>query len=846
MTTMQKRAAVGAAAALALGGLAALPSGTAHAAPEDVVQVQILATNDFHGRILPNGAESGAAVVAGAVEQLEGEHPNTVFAAAGDLIGASTFESFISQDKPTIDALNAAGLDVSAVGNHEFDQGYDDLVDRVMAPYDATTNPFGGAEWEYIGANVKLKADGSQAPGIEASWTQDFTEGDDTVTVGFVGAVTEHLDELVSPAGIADIEAVDIVESVNAEAADLQAAGADMVVLLVHEGAASTALADAVDPASDFGGIVTGVEGIDAIVSGHTHLAYNHNVDGMPVVSAGQYGVNLNQLIFDIDAATGEVSLVSQEILPLMSRATPDDPWVANYPVDPEVQDIVEAAAAEAEVLGAEPIGELAAPFSRAKRADGTTENRGGESTLGNLVAEVQRSQTPESIGGAQIAFMNPGGLRADMIGEEDGTLTYKQAAVVQPFANTLVRMELTGAQIKQVLEEQWQPEGASRPFLRLGISDGFTYTYDPAAAKGERILDMWLDGVSIDPAATYAVTANSFLAAGGDNFGTFAEGSNAQDTGVTDLQAMVDYMAAAEGPVAPDYRQRSVGITQVGPAAAGGVAQIELSSLVFSVADVKDEEVTVTVGDTELGPFPVDTTVPADPNDETGTATVEVPLPDGLAPGDTQEFTVTGVTTGTTVTGRAMVRVETETALQVSPVKPVVGADEVTLTATVTAGDETPAGSVAFSVDGAEVGTAELDGGTATLTLDALTAAGAHEVSARFTGEPGFLDSGAQTSLVVVKARPVVKAKAKPKKVRAGKTKTKVVVKIKAPGVTPTGKVTVKAHGKTYKAKLKGGKVTVKTGRYPKPRKYNVVVRYLGDDNLKQAKKKLKVRVRR
>ncbi|WP_235735059.1 5'-nucleotidase C-terminal domain-containing protein [Nocardioides alcanivorans] len=758
MTILQKKAAVGAAAALVLGGLAALPTGAAQAAPEDVVQVQILATNDFHGRILPNGAESGAAVIAGAVQELEADNPNTVFAAAGDLIGASTFESFISQDKPTIDALNAAGLDVSAVGNHEFDQGYDDLVNRVMAPYDATTNPLGGAEWEYIGANVKKKVDGTQADGIEASWMETFTEGSNTVDVGFVGAVTEHLDELVSPAGIADIEAADIVSSVNAEAADLKDAGAELVVLLVHEGAATTALASATDPASDFGKIVTGVsDDIGAIVSGHTHLAYNHTIDGMPVVSAGQYGVNLNQLVFDIDSATGEVEVVSQEILPLM-RNEPvggQDNWIANYAPDPVVAQIVQDAKDEADVLGAEQIGEIGAAFQRAKLSNGTTENRGGESTLGNLVAEVQRAQTPESIGGAEIAFMNPGGLRADMVGE-DGKLTYKQAAVVQPFANTLVRMDLTGAQIKQVLEEQWQPDGASRPFLRLGISEGFTYTYDPSAARNKRVTGMWLDGTAIKPASSYSVTVNSFLSTGGDNFFTLNAGANKQDTGVTDLQAMVDYMAAAEDAVSPDFSQRSVGVsTDKASYAPGDTATVDLSSLIMTgPGDTVDEEVSVAVGSAAPVSVPVDATVTDEVTDEDGVAQVQLTIPAGTKRGSSLAVTVTGEASGT---------------------------------------------QLSFSLP------------------------------------------------VAPKVAPKLQVKVKPKKVKAKKTKAKVVIAVKAKGVDVTGKVQVKANGKKKTVKVnKAGKAKVNLGKFKKKGKKKVVVTYLGDDNLKKAKKKFKVKVTR
>ena len=209
-----------------------------------------------------------------------------------------------------------------------------------------------------------------------------------------------------------------------------------------------------------------------------------------PVVSAGQYGTALNQLVFTVDDATGEVMAKTQAMLKLKScaqlrrpvrqlpgrRGRPRRSWT------PRV--------AEAAVLGAVPLGQIAGPFLRGKLANGTTENRGAESTLGNLVAEVQRwaDRDPEA-GSAQIAFMNPGGLRADMVGDRrpgdpyPRTLTYKQAANVQPFANTLVNMDLTGAQIKAALEQQWQPAGASRPFLKLGASEGFTYTSDPARA---------------------------------------------------------------------------------------------------------------------------------------------------------------------------------------------------------------------------------------------------------------------------------------------------------------------------------------------------------------------------
>jgi 5'-nucleotidase len=637
-------------------------------APTDT-QIQILGINDFHGRIQANGQEAGAAVLAGAVDDLRDGNPNTVFAAAGDLIGASTFESFIAHDKPTIDALNAAGLEVSAVGNHEFDQGYDDLVNRVMAPYDEDTNPYGGAEWKYLGANVKMRDSGD--PALDPTWVKEMNG----VKVGFVGAVTEHLPELVSPAGIADIEVTDIADAVNTEADELKAQGVDIVVMLVHEGAPQASCDSVIDPSNDFGAIVTRLdENVDAVISGHTHLTYNCMVDvaqwqdedravtQRPVVSAGQYGYNLDQLLFTV-SAEGDVTGVESNTIALTKQVTdPDDAtkkiWVPNYTADGTVGEIVSKAVADAEVLGAVPLGAIAGPFNRAKDSS-NAENRGGESTLGNLVAEAQRWATrSETTGSAQIAFMNPGGLRADMLGKSDGgypaVLTYQQAATVQPFANTLVNMTLTGAQIKSVLEQQWQPAGASRPFLRLGISQGFTYTYDPAADEGEHIVQMWLDGEPIAADATYSVTVNSFLAAGGDNFFELANGANPKDTGQTDLQGMVDYMAAmaSEAALPVDNSQRSVGVHFPSDAPSeyqrGAQVAFDLSSLSMSTGTATDDEVTVSLGDTVLGTFPVDSGVDADKDDETGTAAVTVTLPadipDGLA-----TLTITGNTTGTT-----------------------------------------------------------------------------------------------------------------------------------------------------------------------------------------------------
>src|SRR5690606_3643753 len=225
------------------------------------VDIDIVTINDFHGRIEADGAAAGAAVLSGAVKSVREANPNTVFAAAGDLIGASTFTSFIADDNPTIDALNAAGLEVSAAGNHEFDQGWEDLRDRVQER----------ADWEYISSNVFLTETGETA--LAPAWVKEM----DGIDVGFIGAVTEELDSLVSPEGIADLEVRGIVDSVNAVADDLtdgeDANGeADVLILLVHEGATSTDV-ESITADSALGQVVEGVDpSVNAIVSAHTHL----------------------------------------------------------------------------------------------------------------------------------------------------------------------------------------------------------------------------------------------------------------------------------------------------------------------------------------------------------------------------------------------------------------------------------------------------------------------------------------------------------------------------------------------------------------------------------------------
>ena len=633
----RRRLAVGASAgvaavALAVGGLVpaqaappGVPPGNAYGR---MIEINLMTVNDFHGRIEQSGTAAGIARLSSAANELRAEAP-TIFAAAGDMIGASTFTSFIQEDVPTIEALNAAGLDVSAVGNHEFDRGFADLTDRVI--------PL--AEWAYLGANVYDKASG--APALEEYWIQEVTEKKGTVRIGFVGAVTDELPSLVSPAGIEDITVGSPVEAANRVAdqlsdGDTANGEADIVVMLVHEGAATTSIESATDPGSRFGDIVLNAnDNIDAIVSGHTHLAYNHVIDGRPVISSGQYGERFSNMEIRWDTKTK--SLVSMEnTIYTMATARDEDgnviEWFAEP--DPAIVPIVSEATAVAEELGSVVLGSATAGFGRAVRADPATsesfpENRGGESTLGNFVADVQKwSLNEDGTREIDITFMNPGGLRADLAA---GQVTFAEAAAVQPFANTLVAMELTGAQIKSVLEEQWQPSDASRPFLKLGVSEGFRYTYDPAAAAGQRITQMWLGDAEIVPTDLYSVGVNSFLASGGDNFVTLREGTNRADSGKIDLVSMVDWFDTF-GTATPDLRQRAVGVNIASTTvAAGASVTVNLSSLDFTRDETDADVAIVSFGGAALGSAAVDTAYT--PNfDEVGKASISFTVPAGAS----------------------------------------------------------------------------------------------------------------------------------------------------------------------------------------------------------------------
>ncbi len=483
----------------------------------------------------------------------------TAFLSAGDNIGASLFASAVAKDQPTIDVLNALELRTSAVGNHEFDGGWADLRDRVIA---------GGsnAKFPYLGANVYKK--GTTEPVLPEYTVLDMNG----VKVAVIGTVTQETPSLVTPAGIADLEFGDAVDAINRVAAKIKADNlADVIIVENHDGAGSGApegstLEQEVAAGGPFAKMVTEVTpDVAAIFNGHTHKQYSWDapvpgVEGKtrPIVQTGNYGEFIGQIRLTIDTATMAVTgYTAGNVKRTTSADQPAADLVAAYPRVAAVKTIVDKALADAAVVGNQPVGSVTADITTAfTPATATTpaarDDRASESTLGNLVADslVDSLKAPD-LGGAEIGVVNPGGLRNELYYAPDGTITYAEANAVLPFVNNLWTTSLTGEQFKTLLEQQWQtnPDGTvpSRAYQQLGLSKNVNYTYDAARAAGDRITSIRVNGALIDPAQSYRIGTFSFLATGGDNFRIFKSGTNTKDSGLVDRDAWIKYLQAQQ-----------------------------------------------------------------------------------------------------------------------------------------------------------------------------------------------------------------------------------------------------------------------------------------------------------
>lgn len=580
-------------------------SAVATAAPADQVELNILGITDFHGHIaevVKDGAasEMGAAALACYLDKERAANPNTSFVSAGDNIGGSPFVSSILRDKPTLDALNTMGLEASAVGNHEFDQGWDDLNGRVSV--DGT----GQAKFPYLGANVS---------GVDIAPSTVIEKGG--VKIGYVGAVTDELPTLVSPAGMKGITVSAPVAAANAEAKKLKDSGeADVVIVLNHEGSA----------ASEFDSAV-----VDAVIDGHTHETKAEN--GSPaLVQPASYG----QLLADIDVVydKAEKKVVSVKV----SNHSAQQVWDAcGATPNAAVQSIVNAAKTAADAEGKKVVTNVANEFFRGANTGGETgTNRGTESSLNSLLADAALYGIEKSTNlKPQIGVMNAGGVRADLA---SGELTFAEAYAVQPFGNSMGVVDITGAQLKGLIEEQWKGEAASRPMLALGFSENVQYAYDPTAAQGERVTQIYVDGKAVDDAATYRVAGATFLLNEGDGFTSFntVSGSNKiQDSGLMDVDVFNTYLKDHPGLEVRD-NQTSVGIhidgaQEDGTLKAGTEVAIDVSSLAYTASESKPSKVTVElVGQTTAkAEASVDTTI-TDQHNETGQASVKLTVPEG------------------------------------------------------------------------------------------------------------------------------------------------------------------------------------------------------------------------
>ncbi len=520
------------------------------------VEVKIIAFNDFHGNLrtpnlrvaVPDAAQStgirfepagGVEQMSALVQSLKAKQKNVVVVSAGDMIGATPLLSALFKDEPTIEAMNLLGVDIHAVGNHEFDYGVKHLkrlknggcaIDEKSGKPDCGGRAqYAGAKFEFLAANVIDNVSGQ--PLFPAVAVREF----DGIKIGFIGLTTVTTPNIVRPGGTVGLTFKEEVETINALVPGLKGQGVEAIVVVMHEGGMQTG---AINQCVDFQGrgreIAERVDpAVQVIVSAHTHRYYICEVGNVLITEAGSYGTLVTDIDLVLDRST-------RKIVAKKARNLIVDP---NGPKDAALTALVDRFAALAAPLENRVIGKLT-------REVNAVAGPSGESTLGNLIADAHLFGTaaPDK-GGAVIAFSNPGSLRAPIIPDADGGVKYGELFKAQPFQNDLIIMTFTGKQLKNLLEQQFS--SSDRPRL-LAVSKGFSYTWDNAKPRGEKIVpgSMKLNGVPLDPELQYRVTANSFLAGGTEGLGLFREGTDRQ-VGLLDLEALVALISSAS-PLTP------------------------------------------------------------------------------------------------------------------------------------------------------------------------------------------------------------------------------------------------------------------------------------------------------
>ncbi|MFE5895500.1 bifunctional metallophosphatase/5'-nucleotidase [Streptomyces sp. NPDC056462] len=547
--------------------------------------VQLLSFNDLHGNLEPPAGSSGRVtelqadgttktIDAGGVEYLathlrqarEGEK-YSITAAGGDMVGASPLISGLFHDEPTIEALNKLDLDVTSVGNHEFDEGAKELArlqNGGCHPKDGcySDKKFKGADFPYLAANVLDEKTGK--PILKPYWVWKKRD----VKVGFIGVTLEDTPGVVSAEGVKGLKFKDEVETINKYAKVLQRQGVKSIVALIHEGGAPASASYNYD--CEAPGAGDGVSGpivdiaknitpqVDALVTGHTHAAYVCSIDdpsGKPrmVTSAASFGRLYTDTTLTYDRYTGDIARTAVKSA---NRVVTRD-----VPKAPDMTGLISKWNTLAAPIGNRAIGHISADIPSA----------GTESPLGDLIADAQLAYGKELDPETDLALMNPGGIRAPLTfaakgAEGDGVVTYAEGFTVQPFSNTVNLQDLTGAQLIQVLKEQVSGTNAASPKV-LQISSGLTYTLDLTKSGADRVVSdsIKLNGEAINPTATYRVATNNFLAGGGDGFPTLGQGTN-DLVGTDDLTVLEKYLTAnssATNPIAPPAANRITVVQQ-------------------------------------------------------------------------------------------------------------------------------------------------------------------------------------------------------------------------------------------------------------------------------------------
>jgi 5'-nucleotidase len=547
--------------------LAAPAAAAAADDPPRTAEAQILAINDFHGALEgetagtvretstdPEAIKAGGAdYLATYVRRLRRENPrNTLTVSAGDLIGASPLTSALFHDEPTIKAMNRIGLDLNAVGNHEFDEGADELLrmqrggcHRVDGctdvDQDGRPDRFRGAKFRFLAANVVRTATGRT---LFRPYAIRRLGG---VRVGFIGLTLEGTPDVVAAAGIQGLEFRDEADTINHYARVLRRRGVEAIVVLLHQGGQQTAPFN-VNGCNGLNGPIVDIvnrttDAVDLFITGHTHQVYNCVIDGRPVTSALSNGRVLTDLDLTLDQDRRDIVQIRADN-EIVRQVAPDGTPVARAP---DISGLIAQYQALAAPIAQRVIGHLSGPATRAT-------DDSGENQAGNLIADSQLAATAGPAG-AVAAFMNPGGVRTDFPG---GEVTYSAAFQVQPFGNTLVTLTLTGTQVLDLLKQQWCGQTGARVLLPSGTvhyaysaSVAAQITGQPCEGAPNPVSGLTIAGQPVDPAAAYRITVNSFLADGGDNFTVLRAGTERTGGGV-DLDALAAYLAANDPLTVP------------------------------------------------------------------------------------------------------------------------------------------------------------------------------------------------------------------------------------------------------------------------------------------------------